>query len=126
MFAANSVPPITPPIGGSGNNCSTAASGVKEDPGTYLLTKATPSQNVTINLINRLVARGVLPKEDAEALIQQAEADAIEARALAAATQAAVADAQAVVSQHRSSPSRRSTRRRRTSRHTRARTARCG
>ena len=100
MFAANSVPPITPPIGGeAGQILPTAAPGAKEDPGTDLLTKATPSQNVTINLINRLVARGVLPKEDAEALIQQAEADAIEARALAAATQAAVADAQAVVSQ---------------------------
>lgn len=44
---------------------------------------ATKSQNVTINLINRLVARGVLPKEDAVELIRQAEADAAEARAQA-------------------------------------------
>ncbi len=39
-----------------------------------------PSQNVTVNLINRLVQRGVLAKEDAADLIQQAEADAAIAR----------------------------------------------
>lgn len=39
------------------------------------------SQNVTINLINRLVERGVLSKEDAAELIKQAEDDAAEARA---------------------------------------------
>jgi hypothetical protein len=39
------------------------------------------SQNVTINLINRLVERGVLSKEDASELIKQAEEDAAEARA---------------------------------------------
>lgn len=55
-----------------------------------------PSQNVTINLINRLVQRGVLSKEDASELIKQAEADAATARAQAeadagAAAQAAVA-----------------------------------
>ena len=44
-----------------------------------------PSQNVTINLINRLVQRGVLSKEDAADLIHQAEADAASARAQAAA-----------------------------------------
>ncbi len=103
LFAANSVPPIVPPIGGETAPAQVfpaAAPGAKEDSGTALLTaKVTPSQNVTINLINRLVARGVLPKEDADALIQQAENDAAEARALAAATQAAVSEAQAVVSQ---------------------------
>ncbi len=41
----------------------------------------TPSQNVTINLINRLVKRGVLTKKDAKELIQQAEDDAAQARA---------------------------------------------
>lgn len=39
------------------------------------------SQNVTINLINRLVERGVLSAADARELIQQAENDAAEARA---------------------------------------------
>ncbi len=40
-----------------------------------------PSQNVTINLINRLVQRKVLTKDDAADLIRQAEADADAARA---------------------------------------------
>src|ERR1700688_1581748 len=44
----------------------------------------TPSQNVTINLIHRLVQRGVLTQEDADELIKQAEDDAAKARALAA------------------------------------------
>ena len=38
------------------------------------------SENVTINLINRLVQRGALSKEDADELIKQAEADAVKAR----------------------------------------------
>jgi len=46
--------------------------------------KVSPSQNVTINLINRLVQRGVLPQEDANDLIKQAEADAETAKAQAA------------------------------------------
>jgi hypothetical protein len=44
----------------------------------------TRSQNVTINLINRLVQRGVLTKEDAAELIKMAEEDAAAARAEAA------------------------------------------
>lgn len=39
-----------------------------------------PSQNVTINLINRLVERGVLTHADADDLIKQAVADANKAR----------------------------------------------
>ena len=42
--------------------------------------KPTPSQNVTINLIHRLVERGVLTKADADELIKQAEQDAVTAR----------------------------------------------
>ena len=53
--------------------------------------KPVPSTNVTINLINRLVERGVLSKEDAAELIKQAQQDAVVAR------QQAVADAQAAV-----------------------------
>lgn len=41
---------------------------------------APASENVTINLINRLVQRGVLTKDDADELIKQAEADAVKAR----------------------------------------------
>ncbi len=44
-----------------------------------------PSQNVTINLINRLVERGVLTKQDSQDLIRLAEEDAAVARAQATA-----------------------------------------
>ena len=37
---------------------------------------AAPSENVTINLIHRLVEKGILTKEEAETMIKQAEADA--------------------------------------------------
>ena len=55
-------------------------------------TPAAPSQNVTINLINRLVQRGVLTRDDASDLIKQAEADAVAAKAQAAASTAPVSD----------------------------------
>jgi hypothetical protein len=44
----------------------------------------TPSLNLTINLINRLVQRGVLTKEDAEELMHQAEEDVVRAQEAAA------------------------------------------
>jgi hypothetical protein len=50
-----------------------------------------PSQNAVINLINRLVQRGVLTKEDATDLIQQAETDAARAKEEAAKANAAAA-----------------------------------
>ena len=53
----------------------------------------TRSQNVTINLINRLVQRGVLTKEDAAELIKMAEEDAAAARAEAAQQAAQAAQA---------------------------------
>ena len=52
-----------------------------------------PSQNVTINLINRLVERGVLKKEDAQDLIRLAEDDAVIARTQAATVENDVAKA---------------------------------
>ena len=51
--------------------------------------RVSPSESVTINLINRLVQRGILTKDDASDLIKQAEADAFSARAQANATQEA-------------------------------------
>lgn len=42
---------------------------------------ANPSENVTINLIHRLVEKNILTKEEAETMIQQAEADAATAAA---------------------------------------------
>lgn len=63
--------------------------------------KLTRSQNVTVNLINRLVERGVLPREDADDLIHMAEEDAQLARAETAAAQRAanVAQVQAAAAQ---------------------------
>lgn len=62
-------------------------------PATAPTAPGSPSQNVTINLINRLVQRGVLSKEDADDLIKQAEKDAATARAQAASAQLASAGA---------------------------------
>lgn len=53
------------------------------------------SQNVTINLINRLVERGALTKQDATELIQLAEEDAAQAKAEAAQAQAQAGTASA-------------------------------
>lgn len=50
-----------------------------------------PSQNVTVNLIRALVAKGVLSQGEADAMIVQAEAEAEQARASAQAAQTAVA-----------------------------------
>lgn len=50
-----------------------------------------PSTNVTINLINRMVAKGLLTKEDAAELIAQAEQDTAIARTQTQADAAAVA-----------------------------------
>jgi hypothetical protein len=47
------------------------------------------SENVTINLINRLVQRGVLTKDDADELIKQAQADAVKAHEQANAANSA-------------------------------------
>jgi Putative porin len=74
-FAAEPTPPLPEKTSAETVNATTA---VKSEP-------PRKSQNVTINLINRLVERGVLSKEDAAELIKQAEADAEEARAQAAA-----------------------------------------
>ncbi len=49
---------------------------------------STPSENVTINLINLMVKKNLISKDDAAALIKQAEEEAASARAQAAVTQA--------------------------------------
>lgn len=54
-----------------------------------------PSQSVTINLINKLVQRGVLSKEDAADMIKQAEAEAQVAREETQADMIAIAQAAA-------------------------------
>ncbi|UTM01046.1 putative porin [Alcaligenes sp. NLF5-7] len=50
-----------------------------------LLAQPAPSQNATINLIRLLVEQGVLKPEQAEALVAQAEAEAVQARDIGAA-----------------------------------------
>ena len=57
---------------------------------------ASPSQSVTINLINKLVQRGILTKDDAREMITQAQAEAETARAQAQADMFAVAQVAAV------------------------------
>ncbi|WP_339649800.1 putative porin [Halopseudomonas pelagia] len=50
-----------------------------------------PSENATINLIRLLVQQGVLPAEQAEALVQQAEQEALQARQQSGAVAGGVA-----------------------------------
>jgi hypothetical protein len=66
--------------------------------------KPTPSQNVTINLIHRLVERGVLTKADADELIKQAEADAATAREMAKQRKAPSAAENELASQYYAEP----------------------
>jgi hypothetical protein len=55
--------------------------------GTNSAATASPSQNVTINLINLMVKRGLIGKDDAAGLIKQAEQEAADAKAQAASAQ---------------------------------------
>ena len=65
-------------------------------PSTPRAEPASPSQSVTINLINKLVQRGILTKDDAREMITQAQAEAETARAQAQADMFAVAQVAAV------------------------------
>jgi hypothetical protein len=68
------------------------ATDLPAEPAPAKVATATPSQNVTVNLINRLVQKGILSKDEAAEMIKQAEADAV----TAAQTAAAVADVAAL------------------------------
>jgi hypothetical protein len=59
-----------------------------------------PSQNVTINLIRRMVKKGLLGQDEADELISQAENDASIARAQASAMQTAIAQVQRETQQY--------------------------
>lgn len=74
--AAGSTPPVP---------TESAAAKSPAPPKSTPAPSAPVSENVTINLINRLVQRGALSQEDADELIKQAEIDAVKARAQAAA-----------------------------------------
>ena len=56
----------------------------------------TPTGNVTINLINKLVERGILTREEADDMIRQAEAEAMAVRAQNQSEMIAIAEATAV------------------------------
>jgi len=81
MFAADSADPTV------GVTDSTSTNAPSSAPNHSASSPKLKSQNMTINLINRLVERGVLSPEDARELIQQAENDAAEARAEAPKTE---------------------------------------
>ncbi len=87
---ANTAPANPPPVAAGPAQVAPPPASVAEPnlmAAAPITGRPAPSQNVTINLINRLVERGVLPKEDADLLIQQAEQDATLAREQAVATQ---------------------------------------
>ncbi len=82
--AENASIPVEPPLGGAG--------------GARKRAPMTASESVTINLVNKLVARGILSQDDAKEMISQAETEAEAARAqtqtdLFAIAQAAAAQA---------------------------------
>jgi hypothetical protein len=77
-------PDVAPP---SATDAPPAASSGSPGPAASS-TPATPSQNVTINLINLMVKRGLITADDAANLIRQAEQEADTARAQAATAQA--------------------------------------
>ena len=81
---SNSLPDGTPAAPGNSNDVTDSKDFPASTAPNRSASSARPkSQNVTINLINRLVERGVLSAEDAKELIQQAENDAAEAQAQA-------------------------------------------
>lgn len=106
LKAGGEPPPVTPPKPGveavtkgeaeaSNQPPQAAPPQAQPAPGDLLggQNAVPPSQNVTINLINRMVKKGLLTKEEAEELLTQAAADATEARTRAQADAVEVARA---------------------------------
>ena len=79
-----------PPTEESGDPGTKGIEGGKQ-PGAKIRMGGTPSQNAVVNLINRLVQRGILAKEEADDLVRQAEADAEVALAQSNAIRGSVA-----------------------------------
>jgi hypothetical protein len=74
-----------------------AAPGIESAPQAPKSTAAsTPTGNVTINLINKLVQRGILSAEEAKDMIKQSEAEAEAVRAQSQTDMVAIAQAAAV------------------------------
>jgi hypothetical protein len=82
LLAANTVNPANPVAPSLTQKEASADSASAPSMAT-----AKPSQSLTVNLINRMVQRGMLSKEDASDLLKQAEADTAQAQAHAAAEQ---------------------------------------
>src|SRR5262249_16847128 len=100
LLAQNSASAATTPVAAESPTVSknVAVGTISAEP------KPTPSQNVTINLIHRLVERGVLTKADADELIKQAEQDAATAREMAKQKQATSAAENELASQYFAEP----------------------
>lgn len=89
---------VPAPIADTTTPSAPPAGGLLPEPGAVPRPTSSLSENVTINLINRLVQRGALTQQDATDLIRLAEQDALMARAQSQAlaeTQAAVMQQQA-------------------------------
>jgi hypothetical protein len=81
--------------------CLSAATVRADDPAAPQGAPASSQQSPTVSLINRLVEKGALSKQDAAQLIAQANADAAEAQVQIAEAQLAAAKAQAAVARAR-------------------------
>jgi len=101
-LAAEATPAPTPdalptqPVTNEDVVANAAAPDLAPLPGTSSEPAPAPSQSVTVNLINKLVERGILTKSDASAMIHQAEAEAEVARSQSQSDMFAIAQVAAV------------------------------
>ena len=75
-YAKEETAPLAATAATAGNNATSAAEAPVEPPDAGQNIATTPTGNVVINLINKLVERGVLTAGDARGMITQAQAEA--------------------------------------------------
>ncbi|MBJ7391767.1 MAG: putative porin, partial [Chthoniobacterales bacterium] len=75
-YAKEDTAPLAATAATAGNNAASAAETPEEPPAAGQNIATTPTGNVVINLINKLVERGVLTAGDARGMITQAQAEA--------------------------------------------------
>jgi hypothetical protein len=75
-YAKEDTAPLAATAATAGNNAASAAEATVEPPAAGQSIATTPTGNVVINLINKLVERGVLTAGDARGMITQAQAEA--------------------------------------------------
>ena len=75
-YAKEDTAPLAATAATAGNNATSAAVTPEEPPAAGQNIATTPTGNVVINLINKLVERGVLTAGDARSMITQAQAEA--------------------------------------------------